>query len=115
MTTLDKNKLLAEVAEVIGDNNCLTNGVDYFAIEGIGEWQPDKDLNQLMLVVEKIRLDYGIHILVNKGVSYVKIYKYIGNTTIVELTNESLHKALYDACVEYVNINTQDKIEKDGK
>ena len=63
------------------------------------KFSPDKDYNDLMMVVEKIEEDENV-LLFNIHGRQVDIYYYSGQDTIFE--SKTKHKAVYNACVEHI-------------
>ena len=67
--------------------------------------QPDKDWNQLMMVVEKIEKEKaGIYLDKRSGNNFwtAQIYPDWTNDSFIDRTSQSFIEAVYNACVEYI-------------
>jgi len=119
---MENNKLLAEylgkkVKEfmwkdltILVPEDCdpITNwGVDFEI------WQPDKDWNQLMMVVDKIekdgftwRMEHRKKYANNKDISSFAIWEDEDENPIVNKHEWQRIEAVYNACVEYLTLKT---------
>ena len=109
METKGKNRKLAEF---MGYELKWSNITDnWYAPDQWGAWQPDKDLNQLFSVVDRIRgIGYEEENGSYQGEFYCKIDKIIdfpdGGTTletVIEMEGETRTQVIYAACLAAID------------
>ncbi len=100
---MENNKLLAEylglkMQEFIWDDvkYLIPDDSDPIMDEDILYWNPNKDWNQLMMVVEKIEEGLGA-VIINRN--RCEIYP---DEKPIETISDTKIEAVYNACVEYI-------------
>jgi len=96
------NKLLAEYMEFETDGY---NGFDYRSLQfnsNLCVWQPNKDWNHLMMVVEKIEKENGVVEFNIEGSDANIAYQDGEDRMWIIRSGKTKIEAVYNACVEYI-------------
>ena len=96
MKNFETDKLLAEYLEL------WAPGIGYIE-EGV--WQPNKDWNQLMKVVEKIEKCEAVTVEISE--CWCDIIGDPDEGIIVDIGSDTKIEAAYNACVEYIKIKAE--------